>query len=256
MKTEVVGKKKLKRYDDLQETVVQKYKRFELPRYKLAPFRSGKETHKYFYERGFTKETVKECMIGWDRVRKRITIPIFHRDGVLAGFTGRAVLEQKLQNDKSNPKYIKIYKNEPKYYIYDNFPIGEVLYGSHEFFSEDNTAILVEGTLDRLWLRQLGFTNVLSLIIAKMSIDKKSGVSYQAQILHELGVKKVVFMHDNDKAGEVGKEVAHEILKGDFLCYNTQYPENFKDPVGLTREQVDEMLANKILYGRKELRRL
>jgi DNA primase len=254
-KSNIIGKKKLKRYDEAMEIKETSNKRFELPRYKLAPFRSGKETHKYFFNRGFTKQTVKEAMIGWDKVRKRVTIPIFHRDGVLAGFTGRAVLEQKLPNGKANPKYIKIYGNEPKYYIYENFPIGEVLYGSHEFYSEDNTAIIVEGTLDRLWLRQLGFTNVLSIIVAKMSMDKRTGVSTQAQILHELGVEKVIFMHDNDKAGEVGKKVAYNILKKDFVCFNVDYPEDYKDPVGMDKEEIDEILASKTRYGRKELKR-
>jgi 5S rRNA maturation endonuclease (ribonuclease M5) len=256
MKGTIVNKDKLRRYDDIIEEQEEKPKRFVLPRVKLAPHRSGKQTHKYFFERGFTKKTVKECLIGWDRVRKRVTIPIFHPDGELAGIIGRAVLEQKTK------AYRKVYGNQPKYYIYDNFPIGEVLYGSHEFHSDDDTAILVEGTLDRLWLRELGYTNVLSIIIAKMAIDKRSGTSTQAEILHALGVKKVVFMHDADDAGEVGKSVAYNILKGEFMCYNTEYPEGWKDPLGdkehppLTNEQVDEMLENKVLYGRKKMRRI
>ena len=256
MRDTIVGKTKLRRYEEALELKRETTKRFELPMTKLAPFRSGKETHKYFFERGFTKQTVKECLIGWDRVKKRVTIPVFHPDGALAGIIGRAVLEQKLPNGKPNPKYLKVYGNQPKYYIYDNFPIGEVLYGSHDFYSEDDTAIIVEGTLDRLWLRQLGFRNVLSIIVAKMSMDKKTGVSTQAQILHQLGVKRVVFMHDNDEAGEVGKAVAYKILKNEFICYDVKYPDGFKDPVGLTREQVEYMLANKKLYGKKELKRL
>lgn len=261
MKSVVIGKENLKRYEDIQEDEEHKYERVELPRTKLAPYRSGKETHSYFFDRGFTEETVREAMIGWDRVRKRVTIPVFHPDGVLAGFTGRAVLEQKRKNGKYNPKYERIYGKQPKYYIYDNFPIAEVMYGSHEFYSEDNTAIIVEGTFDRLWLRQLGFTNVLSIIIAKMSIDKRTGQSYQKQILHDLGVKKVIFMHDGDDAGEVGKEVAHKILKEDFICYDTQYPKGYKDPMGdddhppMTKKQVLKMLKNKTNYGKKELKR-
>lgn len=258
----VVGRDKLKRYEEAQDDKEEATKRFELPHFKLAPFRSGKETHKYFFERGFTKQTVKEAMIGWDRVRKRVTIPIFHRDGVLCGFTGRAVLEQKLNSGRHNPAYLKVYGNQPKYYIYDNFPIGEVMYGSHEFESADDTAIIVEGTFDRLWLRQLGYTNVLSIIIAKMSMDKRTGVSAQAQILHELGVKRVIFMHDNDDAGEVGKKVAHKILRNDFVCLDAKYPEGWKDPLGdedhppLTNKQVDKMISSAKAYGRKELKRL
>lgn len=263
-KTVVIGKESLKRYDELLEAKEEQYKRFELPRTKLAPFRSGKETHQYFFDRGFTEETVREAMIGWDRVRKRVTIPIFHPDGVLAGFTGRAVLEQKIERKGRmiyNPKYEKVYGKQPKYYIYENFPIAEVLYGSHEFYSEDDTAIIVEGTLDRLWLRQLGYTNVLSIIVAKMAIDKRSGTSYQKQILHDLGVKNVIFMHDDDDAGEVGKEVAYKLLKGEFRCYDTSYPKGWKDPLGdkdhppMTRKQVDKMLSNKKPYGKKELPR-
>ena len=262
MKSVVIGRDKLKRYEEAEEDSEERYKRFELPRYKLAPYRSGKETHQYFYDRGFTDKTVEEAMIGWDRILKRVTIPIFHRDGVLAGFTGRAVYDEKLSNGKINPKYKKVYGNKPKYYIYENFPIGEVMYGSHEFYSEDDTAIIVEGTLDRLWLRQLGYTNVLSIIVAKMSVDKRTGSSYQKQILHELGVKKVVFMHDADKAGQVGKEVAYDVLRGEFICYDAKYPKGYKDPMGdkdhppLTKKQVEKMLAKKTLYGKKELPRL
>lgn len=260
-KSVIIGKETFKRYEDLEDDIEDEGKRFELPKSKLAPFRSGKETHQYFFDRGFTEKTVEEAMIGWDRTLKRVTIPIFHSDGVLAGFTGRAVLEQKTKRGKMNPKYEKIYGNKPKYYIYENFPIAEVLYGSHEFYSEDDTAIIVEGTLDRLWLRQLGFTNVLSIIVAKMAIDKKSGTSVQKQILHELGVKNVIFMHDNDEAGRVGKEVAYDLLKGDFRCYDTQYPKGWKDPMGddehppMTKKQVLKMLARKKLYGVREIKR-
>jgi DNA primase len=259
MKSTVVGRKKLRRYEETQEVVEKKQKRFELPRVKLAPYRSGKETHKYIFERGFTKKTVKEAMIGWDRKLKRITIPVFHKDGVLAGIIGRAVLDNKIKKNgkmRDNPAYIKMYGNSPKYFIYDNFPIGEVLYGSHEFYSEDDTAIIVEGTLDRLWMKQQGFTNVLSIIIAKMAYNEKTGASVQRDILHSLGVKRVIFMHDNDEAGEVGKEVAYEILKNDFICLEVKYPEDFKDPVGLSRKKLDKIIAGAKKYGRKELRRV
>lgn len=258
-KSTVVGRKKLRRYEDAEEHIEHKVRRHELPRVKLAPFRSGKETHQYIFERGFTKKTIREAMIGWDRKLKRITIPIFHKDGVLAGFTGRAILEPKIKNKRGktvpNPAYIKMYGNSPKYFIYNNFPIGEVLYGSHEFYSEDDTAIIVEGTLDRLWMKQEGFTNVLSIIIAKMAIDSKTGYSAQRDILLQLGVKRVIFMHDNDEAGEVGKEVAYEILKNDFVCLEVKYPDNFKDPVGMSRKKLDKIINSATRYGRKRLKR-
>lgn len=225
-----------------------------LPNVYLAPFRSGKTTHKYFMDRGFTKETVKECKIGWDRIKKRVTVPVFHQDGTLAGVSGRAVLEQKLPDGRMNPAYIEAYGKSPKYLLYDNFEISNILFGSHEFPEGEDTAIIVEGMFDRLYMRQLGFFNALGIIIAKMSKDR-NGNSKQKEILHDLGVKNIIFMHDNDDPGRVGKEVAYEILRNDFTCYDVEYPRGYTDVLGdeelppLSRKQVDEMLSKKTIYG-------
>jgi DNA primase len=258
------SEKALRKYDEAVDDEVKRFTRHELPYVKLAPYRSGKETHGYFFNRGFTNTDAKLHMIGWDRIRKRITIPVFHPDGILCGFSGRAVLEQKIElpdgRKVTNPAYTKVYGESPKYYIYDNFPISEVLYGSHNFRSVNNgthakprkRAIIVEGMFDRIWMYKTGFAEALGIIVAKMSMDRKNGQSTQAQILHKLGVEDVYFMHDNDEAGEVGKEVAHEILKDDFRCFDMEYPEDFKDPVGMTRIDIELMIENSWLYGRKK----
>lgn len=251
--------KGLRRYEDAIAEESVKGVRQELPYYKLAPFRSGKETHKYFFERGFDKQDMIDNMIGWDRVKKRITIPLFHADGVLAGFSGRAVLNDK-KNGKKNRTYEKYYGNSPKYLLYDNVPIGELLYGSHDFHSPDKSAILVEGLLDRVWMKKLGFTNTLATIVAKMSYDERMKHSKQADILHKLGVKKVYLMQDNDKAGLMGKEDAFKYLRADFMCRDVEYPEGWKDPMGdiengippLSYEQVEYMLKNSWAYGKSQ----
>lgn len=257
--------KAMRRYEDAIDEGVAQTKRQELPYYKLAPFRSGKETHKYFFERGFDKQDMVDNMIGWDRIKKRVTIPLFHADGVLAGFSGRAVLNEKKANGKKNSSYEKHYGNSPKYLLYDNVPIGELLYGSHDFFSPDGTAILVEGLLDRVWMRKLGFMNSLATIVAKMSYDERTQHSKQADILHKLGVRKIYFMQDADKAGQTGKEDAIKFLRKDFICRDVEYPEGWKDPMGdidngippLNYEQVQYMLKNSWAFGksRKGLRR-
>ena len=257
IRTEVFNMSKVKRYGE-EERV---WKRKELPKVKLAPFRSGKETHQYFYDRGFDEEDVKGCMIGWDRTRKRITIPMFHSDGTLVGFSGRAVLEQKNPDGSLSKKYKKVYGEESKYHLYDNVPINEIMYGSHEFPKGCKTAIIVEGLLDRIWMRKMGYFNALSIVIAKMSINKR-GESHQKEILHELGVEEVIFMHDNDSAGEVGKKIAYDLLKDDFKCYDTVYPKGYSDVLGdtelppMTKKQIEKILKEKTLYGKKKLRRI
>ncbi|MMZ46501.1 DNA primase [compost metagenome] len=260
-----VEEKTLRRYDDAFEEESRKPKRRELPYYKLAPFRSGKETHKYYLDRGFDMNDVRVNMIGWDRVKKRITIPIFHADGVLAGFSGRAVLNEKLPGGRMNPRYEKVYGKQPKYLLYDHLPISELLYGSHDFFSTDKTAIICEGILDRQWYRKMGFRNCLSSIIAKIA---KGGDNYskQIEILHKLGVERIIFAQDADQAGSDGKERFYELAKDDFVCYDSKYPDGWKDILGdpeagippMTRKQIQTMLDGKWLYGRKrrELPRL
>lgn len=242
---------KVQDYENLVRHKQEEGKPFVLPTTYIAPFSSGKVAHKYLLDRGFTKKTIKECLIGWDKVRKRVTVPIFHEDSRLLGVIGRAVIG----NDKG-AQYKKVYGEAPKYLVYEKFPIAQALFGCHEFPKGEKTAIIVEGTLDRVWMRQLGYLNAMSIIVAKMGRDRRTGRSFQAEILQRLGVEYVVFMHDNDSAGREGKEVAYEYLKDDFVCYDTQFPEGFKDPVGMTRDDVEEMLAAKTLYGRKKLKRL
>lgn len=258
IRTEIFGIDKVKSYDESRKEKV--YTRTELPTIKLAPYRSGKETHNYFFDRGFNDRDVKENKIGWDSKKKRITIPIFHSDGTLSGFSGRAVLEQKLPSGKLSKKYMEHYGEEPKYFIYNNFPIGEVLYGSHDFPEGEKTAILVEGLFDRIWMKKMGYSNALSTIIAKMSRNS-DGSSHQKEILQKLGVKNVIFMHDNDEAGRVGKQIAYEILKDDFTCYDTKYPDGWDDVMGdskhppMTKKQLEKMLSGKTVYGKKKVRR-
>lgn len=65
---------------------VDKPSRYETPRIKLALYKSGKVVHDYFLKRGFTKETAKKFLVGWDEERKRIIVPVFWEDGTLKSF--------------------------------------------------------------------------------------------------------------------------------------------------------------------------
>lgn len=255
-RTEIMNFNSLKTYETLQEENVGAKK--VLPRKALAPFRSGKETHSYYYDRGFTTEDVERFSIGWDRKRKRITIPFFHSNGDLAGFTGRAVLEQKLPSGKLSKNYIHNYGNEPKYFLYDNVKIGDLLYMSHDFPRGEKTAILVEGVLDVQWLKKIGVDNVLSTIIASPSINR-DGSSAAKDILHELAVDRVILALDNDRAGRVGEEQFYDLLKDDFIVMKADYPEGYNDVMGddklppLDKEQVSTMIGNAKHYGVKNL---
>lgn len=225
--------------------------KFSLDHTYIAPFKSGKETHEYFYERGFTEQTMKECRIGWDKKRKRITIPIFHRDGSILGVIGRAIIS----NEKSR-EYKKMYGTEPKYFIYERFPVEQALFGCHEFPKGEKSAILVEGSLDRLKMRQMGYMNTLSMLTSHITRNGQ-----QVDILKSLGVKNVYFFHDNDKAGEEGKVSTYHQLKKEFMCFDVEYPDGKKDPDELEMDDVEDMLQFAKLYippkrEKKERKRL
>lgn len=232
--------------------------RFELPNYYIAPFRSGKQTHNYFFERGFTKETVKTFKVGWDAVRMRVTVPVFWKDGTLCGVIGRVVLPEKI-NGKFSKKYKRVYKvgNETRYFIYENFPTGEILFPLPQFKPrKDGLAVLVEGQYDCMWLHQLGFHFVLSTLGSKLAYDNKLKVSEQVELLKELGVKKVLLLRDNDEAGQKGNEHDYKLLKHDFAVYKTEYPKGVSDPKELTKKEFIRMLRSMSPYklGAKTLR--
>ena len=55
-----------------------------LPITSLAPFRSGQISHPYLLKRGFWQQDFIDFKLGWDSVKKRITIPFF--DSNIHGF--------------------------------------------------------------------------------------------------------------------------------------------------------------------------
>ena len=76
---------------------------------KIAPFKSGKATFKYFFKRGFDKQDMKEWKIGRDLDSRTVTIPAFWEDGSLAGVIGRYIDPDRPKNSR-----YKIYNFEKK----------------------------------------------------------------------------------------------------------------------------------------------
>jgi DNA primase len=241
----------LKRYDDsfmLCDDEPNRSTRHVLPNYKLAPYKSGKVAHDYILSRGFDRETCRNFSLGWDAIKNRVTIPIKWEDGTLCGFIGRAVLEPKI-NGKPNPEYTKVYKNTDKYLIYE-FPKSEILFPLDKFIlPEDKSAILVEGSLDAMRFYQYGFNNALSAITAKLH-------KAQVDILHKLGVKRVILFFDNDEAGYSGMESAYKLLRDEFIVYRIMYPEGKNDPAELSKEEIENMLEEKEYYNTRVLKKV
>jgi DNA primase len=119
----------------------------------------------------------------YDRFRDRIIFPIFDLNQQIIGFGGRVL-------DDSLPKYI----NTPETPIYHK---GNFLYGLDSAFRnirERALAIIVEGYMDMLVLRQHGISNVVAVLGTALTSD---------QIRRLKGYTKgVTILFDPDDAGK------------------------------------------------------
>lgn len=227
--------KGLRRYEDEDDEEIDK-PRFELDRFELAPFMSGKSTYQYLFDRGFTKQTVKEYMIGRDLTNETVTIPLFWEDNVLAGIVGRYI-------DPNRP-------HNQRYKIY-NCPTGDILYPLHKLEVVNDTIIIVEGILDALWLHQLGFRNALASMTNSVSDNQMDIIKKYAS--------KVIDFTDNDEMGKIATRILKQKTEDEGLTYLTvkdHYPEGTKDPQDLSKEQIKIMLSKVRGRVKRPLRRI
>lgn len=239
------NRKTIKRYGDESRTeeLSERDSGTVLPMFALAPYKSGKVCHDYLLRRGFSKPICRTFKLGWDSSRCRITIPIFNRKGNLLGFLARTVLE------KGERGYKKLYGDTDKYLV-DNFKRSLTLFPVNLFPAyEVDTAIIVEGSLDAMWMHQQGFTNTLALLTSKISKE-------QIKLLHSLHIRKIIFMLDNDKAGIDGTLLAYKKMKNDFICYKVEYPNGKNDPQNCTKEEIAEMLENMCFFNLINVKKL
>lgn len=224
--------KYIKRYDEVKTSVKHKEKKV-LPRYKLAPFKSGKETYKYFFDRGFDKSDMQEYMIGRDLDNKTVTIPVFYENGDLAGIIGRYI-------DKNR-------KHNERYKIYD-FERGSVLYPVDKSSPIDGVAIIVEGQFDCIRMRKSGWTNTYSMMTVEMTVE-------QAKYLRD-HCKEVIDMTDNDKRGAEGREKTRKLLEKEVIYKVVDYPEHGKDVCDWSDEEIEHMIETAHTPLKRRLRRI
>lgn len=222
----------IKRYEDFGTE--DKHTRFELPRTKLAPFKSGKETYQYFFDRGFDKEDMKKFMIGRDLENETVTIPAFWEDGVLAGVIGRYI-------DPSRPKNMR-------FKIYE-FPKGSLIYPLDKLEVINNTIIGCESMLDVIKLHKWGYPNSVAMMGDGMSKQQADMVVSRCKVFLDL--------FDNDKGGLEARRIAKRRL-GNRVMYltPTYYPEKGKDPSDWGELETVKVIKSASFLGAKSIPRL
>lgn len=213
--------------EDSQERVV-------LPRFKIAPFMSGKETYQYFFQRGFTKENMKTYMIGRDLDNKTITIPVFYEDGELAGVIGRYIDPNRKKNQR--------------YKIYFDFARSSILYPLNIAKPKNGTIILVEGQFDAIRMHNLGYMNTFSAM---------TGIVSRAQIEWIAShCDTVIYVGDNDERGLQDREKARELMKGKVTFKTVTYPDYGKDVCDWKEDDIRYMISNAHGTLNRKVRRL
>lgn len=221
--TDISQIKELRRYGEEPIKQQTKYEKKVLPRSFLAPYKSGKETYKYFYDRGFTKETLQNFKIGRDLENKTVTVPIFYdNENELAGIIGRYIDPNRRKNER--------------YKIYE-VNTGTLVFPQDKCKPIDGELIVVEGLLDALYMHQLGYTNTFATLTNSISNN-------QLQWLKKQGATKLIDLTDNDEMGELASKIIKEKAGKYMTVINAKahYPKDCKDPCDCSLEEIQEIL--------------
>jgi DNA primase len=134
----------------------------------------------------------------YDRFRSRIMFPIYNNSNEPVAFTAR-IFEgtsplKTIKNIDETGKYV----NSPQTKVYEK---GKILYGlniTKRYISQQNEAIVVEGTMDFLSAYLKGNKNIVASLGTALTLD-------QLTLLKRL-CNRLILAYDNDEAGKMATE--------------------------------------------------
>lgn len=218
----------------------------------------GEKVIKYLKKRGVTEETIKKEKLGFapdgkdniyshllkkdftrdeilagglavsrdteksdcvDRFRMRLMFPIENLNGNVCAFGGRAVREG------DEPKYL----NSPETSIYYKSSLMYGLSAARQTVRENKNAIIVEGYMDALALRQAGYKNVVACGGTSLTEDQL--------IVLKRFTKNILLAFDRDNAGKTATERAIQLaMSQEFSARIVVWKGEYKDPDECIRE--------------------
>ena len=139
----------------------------------------------------------------YDMFSRRITFPLWDKDGNIVGFSARIYRGEKEVSKYMNSRESKIFKK------------GETLYNYHnakDAAKREKKVIVVEGFMDAIRISASGIKNVVALQGTAMTQE-------QITLLKKLRVK-VILCLDNDNAGLLATvNNGEELVKNDIETY-------------------------------------
>lgn len=159
------------------------------------------------FKKNYTKEQLLQLGlvndingILYDTFSRRITFPLYDKDGHIVGFSARIYRGEKDTSKYINSRETKLFKK------------GETLYNYHQardVAKREKEVIVVEGFMDAIRLSNEGVKNVVALQGTAMTKN-------QIQLLKKLRVK-VILCLDNDNAGLLATVNNGELLSKDGI---------------------------------------
>lgn len=172
-----------------------------------------------FTERGLSIDTMEHFEIGYSDKKERIVIPVRDAQYKLVGFIGRAISADQ----------------DPRYLYNKGFKRADVLFNIQNAKQYDS-CIVVEGSVDAMFIHQAGFPNVVATLGSRVS-------EFQYKMLRRY-FDSITIFSDNDDAGEQMKHDILDACRGKEL-YTVTLPEDRKDAGEMTEQEIKLTLENK-----------
>jgi DNA primase len=175
-----------------------------------------------FVERGLCYETLEHFEIGYSKAKERVVIPVRDAQYKLVGFIGRATSSEQ----------------EPRYLYNRGFKRADVLFNIQNAKQYDS-CIVVEGSVDAMFIHQAGYPNVVATLGSKIS-------DFQYKMLRRY-FDKIIIFSDNDDAGNQMRSDILNACRGKEL-YTVKLPEDRKDAGEMSDEEITNTLTNKQIH--------
>jgi DNA primase len=189
-----------------------------IPSVPFLPLAIGNPGEDYLKKRGFSSSTIKMWNLMYWPEKDGILIPINTTGYVL--------------------RYIHPPDKKDKYWYVPGTRVGDTFFGIDKFEEvDDNSAIIVEGSFDVIWMWQCGFKNALAILHGNITPT-------QLKILRGVAVS-VFLMLDNDAGGVSIRNKLVPMLKDFFIIRSCTLPEG-KDPQECSTEEIKKAVADSI----------
>lgn len=167
-------------------------------------------------ERGLSLDTLKYFEVGYSKEKNRVVIPVRSASYELVGFIGRAVLDSQ----------------QPRYLYNKGFRRADYLFNLQNA-KVHGDVIIVEGSIDAMFVHQAGFNNVVASLGAAIP---KSQI-----ILLKKYFDKIIIFSDNDMAGEAMRDGIIEQCLGKNISL-AEVSKGLKDPGEMNTEQIQNAI--------------